>query len=351
MPLGGGVTAGIAILGPMIGGLIGGLSSAGDRERGQAAAQDAMSEILALGLPPDQSGPILLKHFESAGILSPQMQQDILQQTSALANVKEDPATRRAQMEALNMIQQRAKLGLTAEDRAALNTIRTKMATDAEGKRQQILQGMHARGVGGSGAELAAQLSAAQGSAQLASSEGDALAAQASRNALAAMGQYGAQAGQVRSQDFNVNSTRAQAMDEMNRFNVKSQQATQAANVGAANDAQRFNLTNAQQISNANVGQGNQELIRQKAAQEQYYKDLAGRAQMRSNAKTNLANILSGQAAQTAQVAQTIGSGVGAAAGALYPKVKGPKKTQEELDEEDKPYNYGANADDYRNLP
>lgn len=314
----------ISILGPMLGGLIGGLSSASDREAAQRAAMDAVAEVEKLGLPPDQSAPIILKHFQAAGVLSPQMEHDILIQSSKLGEVKEDPRLRDAQMNALQMLGQRARVGLGPEERAAFNKLRTQLASEEEGKRQQILQGMQARGLGGSGAELAAQLGAAQTGAQIASSQGDDIAAAAARNALDAMSKYGTMSGQVRGQDFDINSTRARAIDEMNRFNVQSQQGTQQRNVASQNAAQQFNLQNAQNIANQNVQVDNNELVRQRLAQSQYYQDLAARAKMLADAKMQRSNILAGQAANTAQNAQNIGSGVGAAAGAIYGQMTKP---------------------------
>lgn len=324
------ITGAASILGPMLGGIIGGLTSAGDREAAERAAMDAISEIEKLGLPPDQSAPVILKHFQSAGVLSPQMEQDILIQSSEVGKIKEDPRLRDAQMQALEMLGQRARVGLGPEERAAFNKLRTQLAAEAEGKRQQILQSMQARGLGGSGAELAAQLGAAQSGAQIASQQGDDLAAAAARNALNAMSTFGTMSGQVRGQDFDVNNARARAIDEMNRFNVQAQQGVQQRNIASQNQAQEFNLRNAQNIANQNVQMDNNELLRQRQAQSQYYQDLANRAKMLADAKMQKSNVLQGQAQQTAQNAQNIGSGIGSAAGALYGEVTKTPQVKDE---------------------
>jgi hypothetical protein len=97
--------------------------------------------------------------------------------------------------------------------------------------------------------------------------------AQAQERALSALGQSAQQAGSMRSQDLDVAKTKAQALDERNRFLAQNSISRQARNVGALNEAQQQNLANAQSIKNSNVNLANQEAQRQAQAQQQTYAD------------------------------------------------------------------------------
>ncbi len=308
--------AGASVAGPILGGVMGSLFGGGDRDRANQLMEEAMAEINSVGAPPDLSREIILQKFSQAGLYTPQLEQAIDLGISKVSQINENPELAKAQMGALESLSTRGKTGLTAEDRAALNQVRSEVQRDSQAKQGQILQQMQARGLGGSGAELLAQLSSAQAGDDRASMEGDNIAAQASRNALEAMVQGGQLAGNIRGQDFDVNRTRAAAEDEVNRFNVQNAIGRQTRNVGMGNQAQQQNLSEKQRVQDANTQMSNQELYRQAEAQRQNWLDRMNQAQAKAQAKTGQAQNLQGQAAQTGQMWQSIGSGVGAAAGA-----------------------------------
>lgn len=322
MPVTGTAVASVAA--PIVGGIIGNIASAGDRAKAKAAAEEAMSIIDSIGAPPDLSREILLEKFQQVGILTPKLESEINLGISQVSQVTEDPKLKDAQMQALQILQQRGSTGLGPEDRAALNQIRQEVSRDVQGKQQQILQNMQARGMGGSGAELAAQLSASQEGAERASAESDRQAATASERALQAITQAGQLGGQVRGQDFDVNKTKAAAQDEVARFNVANAVARQTRNIGSENQASAANLSEAQRVRDANTAQANAEKQRQVEAQRQQWLDSLAGAQARSGARSGLQNLYSQQAAQTqqgySQMGQGAGAGAGAASGALAKK-------------------------------
>jgi hypothetical protein len=306
---------------PAVAGVLGRMMSSGDRKEAERLANEAYAEIEALGLPPDQSTELMLEKFKSAGLYTPELEQEIRQTVSKTSEIKEDPRLKDAQMKALEMMQQTGRTGLNATDRAALNQIRQEVQRDAEAKRQQIMQSMQARGQAGGGAELAASLLSAQAGADQQSEAGDRIAAQAQERALQAMMQSGQLGGQVRGQDLDYNRTVAEAADEMERFNIQNAVNRQQRNVGARNQGQQMNLQQQQEIMNANTAMSNAEKQRQAQAARQYYNDLAARAQSRAQARLGQANLKAGNAADTAKMVQGIGSGVGAAAGAYANRV------------------------------
>jgi hypothetical protein len=290
--------------------IIGQLASAKDRDRASQLMNDAANEILSVGAPPIVAREIILQKFEQAGLLTPEVENEIKLGPSLVEQIKEAPELRQAQMGALDIISQRARGGLTAEDRAALNQVRSEVAQDAAARDASILQSMQARGMAGAGNELAQRLISSQASANRTSTEGDNLAAMASRNALAAASQMGSLGNQIRGQDFDINQTRASAADAINQFNVQNAVSRQTRNVGTKNQAQQFNVTRQQDVSDANVGAANAEKQRQVDAEKWMYNAALDRAKARSQA-------ISGQAEQAGQSAQSTAgfwSGMGSAA-------------------------------------
>lgn len=306
-----------SVLGPVFGGILGNVFGAGDRDAAYKASMDAYNEIKNLGVPPDLAAPIILKHMQSAGVLTPELEKQINIGVSQAAQVQEDPKLREAQMDALNQLSERSKTGLTATDRARLNDVLTQTNRTNEANQNSIIQNMQARGQGGAGAELAARLSAAQNAGNQANSNSLDVASQANQAALQALGQYGNLSGSIRSQDFSNNMAKANASDEFNRFNTQNQINTQQRNVDRGNSANQYNLQNQQNIANQNVGMDNQELQRQRQAQLTQYQLEQQNAKMRSDADIAKANVLSGKAAQTGQQWSNIGGAIGAGSAAV----------------------------------
>lgn len=300
------------------GGLLGNIFASNDKNKARELAQEAYNELAAMGLPPDLSRAIILQKFQEAGSMSPEMEQAIDIGISEVSQIQEDPSLKQAQTGALQQLQQVAKGGLRPEDRAAYNELRNKSQQAQQGRSGLIQQQFQARGQGGQGAELAAQIANAQSGANQMSQQGDQISADASRRALEALSSSGQLAGQVRGQDFDVNRTKAGAADQFKQFNAANSMAIQSRNIAAKNAAQAANLANQQAIANANVGQSNQELLRQQDAQRQFWNDKMARQQAVSGAKLGQANIFAGQAANTAQNWQGIGSGVGGAINAVH---------------------------------
>lgn len=303
--------AAAAVAGPIVGGLVGNLMSQGDKKKQQKMMKQALAELEAVGYPPDLSKAMVVEELQRQGIYTPELQQEIDVAESEMGKITEDQSLRDAQKQALAMMQQRAQVGLGAEDRAALNEIRRQVQSDAEAKRQQIMQTMAARGQAGGGADLMAQLQASQGAADQAAAGSDAIMAQAQQRALEALGRSGQMAGEVRSQDFGVASARAQALDERNRFLAQNAVARQASNVGALNEAQRLNLSEQQRLHEQNIANRRAEAERQTREQGSLFDRQLGLAGAKAGALTGQANFYGQQAANTQQQMAGIGQAVG----------------------------------------
>lgn len=308
-----------AIAAPIIGGIVGNIASSGDRQRAREAYQTALAEIEAIGAPPDLAREIILQRFEQVGVLTPELEEAVTLEAPKVAAIKEAPELRQAQMTALQLLGERAKTGFSAEDRAALAQIQLQQARDTEAKRQQILQSFQQRGMGGAGAELAAQLQAASAGAAQAGEEGLKLQAQAQRAALEAASQYGGLGGQIRGQEFDIARAKAGAEDQaaMARFNEAV--ARQQRNVATRMGVQERNLAARQKAADLNVQQANAELQRQRDAQAQMYQLNLQRAGLRSGAQRGMGQVYQQQAGQTAGMWSGIGAGLGRGIAAYKP--------------------------------
>jgi hypothetical protein len=160
--------------------------------------------------------------------------------------IKLDPKLKGYEMQALADLEQISKDGLSMRDQADLARLEGQVNRQNAGRTGAIQQSMAARGMGGSGLELVAQMQANQDATErqaLASLEKAAMAQDGRRNATA---QLGSQAGQMSARDFAQQAQRAQAQDAINRFNVANQNSTNSAN-----------WQGRQGLANQNVNQNN----------------------------------------------------------------------------------------------
>lgn len=304
-------------VGNVVGGILGKDAAAGDigEARNQKIiANQILQEVQAA---PDISKPLILEKYKSAGVLTPEMEQYISAGPSAMQGINSDQQSLDAQRQALHQMQQRSVGGLTSADRAALNQANLATQGDTQSKIQQILQQQQARtgGAGMQGNTLAAQLQAAQSGANREAGNSNAIAQLAAQNALQATSLTGQLGGQLNQQQFGQQSQKAQAADQMNRFNIQNQIGQQQRNVGTSNQAQASNLANAQNIGNMNTQQQNQELQNQLQREAQQWQMNLNRAGLQSGATNQLGSYLQGQGEKTAQGTQNMWAGIGGLAG------------------------------------
>lgn len=139
---------------------------------------------------------------------------------SAWEGYTPDAAGSAAQKLALQKLQEQATTqGLTADEKYDMSEGLDEAANYERGQRGAILENAQARGVGGSGLELAAQLQSQQGGAMRANQAArSAQAVAARRKALAAM-QLGEFGGGMRRQGFEEFGAKASAQDNIDKFN------------------------------------------------------------------------------------------------------------------------------------
>lgn len=291
---------GAAMASGIVGGIMSGNASkkaaAAQQAAIQAAMAQAMSIIDSVGAPPDLSKAIMIEQLQLAGVYTPEMEEAVDMEVSKVSQIQEDKGLRENQVKALQEISKRGRAGLTPEERAEFNKSRGEVQRDLEAKNQQIIQNLAMRGQGGGGAEIAARLLASQESADRASEESDRINATASARALEAIRESGQLSGQLRSQDFDIEATKAGAQDEFDRFNVENQVARQQRNVDSRNVAQATNLGEKQRVQDTNTAAANQEKYRQVQAQRDFWQDKLTQAQAKASVLTGGAGMM-GQAA------------------------------------------------------
>lgn len=302
------------------GGLAGMFASNAARQDAKNSANQALQELLSVGLPPDLSNPVAIKHLQSVGLYTPQLEQAIDLGITQTEQIQEDPALKAQQMRQMSALEQLSQRGLSPAQQAALQQSRMQNEADEQSRQASIIQQLQARGQGGSGAELAARLQSSQAAANRGSQAGLEAVGQSSMAAQNALQMLGNQAGQVRAQDFGVAKDISSAADLRSRFNVEAAQGRQTRNVGAQNIGQDRNLTRAEKVADTNVMLDNQELLRQNQAKQDYWNSQLQRANMRSGGYANQGKSQAADAQATSDMYSKIGSGAGTMASGINKK-------------------------------
>lgn len=200
---------------------------------------------------------------------------------SEFDNVSSDPRLKDAQMSALRSMQDVANNGgMNAEDKANLARIQSEASQADRGRRDAIMQNMQARGMGGAGTELLAQLQSSQAATDRQAQQGLDVAGMAQRRALEAMMNQGNMAGNIRGQDFGEASQKASAADAIAKFNASNSLANQQFNIGndinkqqtnmqAVNQGNQFNIQGKQGVASANVDNTNKAQVQNNDVKQQ----------------------------------------------------------------------------------
>lgn len=318
------ISAGLAIAGPILGGLFGDNQAAYDKAQAREMAKEAAKRLTEVGIPPAESMQITLKYLSSVGKLTPELEESINQQDTELKNIELDPRSKEAQFRALSELEELGDGGMRLSDEAAMADAMGNVQTKSRGAREAIDASMKARGAFGSGAELASKLAAQQDADAEANEIGLKTAAGAQDRALQAIIQAGELGGNLRAADFGEQKAIADAQDQINAFNTANSRDTVARNVAAKNAANQFNLMNEQRIGDENVGTANKEQIYNKELKQKEFENTLQKEQSVANALTQNASQLSKDASNTAAKWAGVGQGVGEIGASLIDK--GDKK-------------------------
>ncbi len=190
------------------------------------------------------------------------------QGSSAYDSIATDPRLRGNQEDALAALAGISQGGgFNAADKANLSRIQSETSQADRGRREAILQNLGARGMGGSGMDLLAQLQSSQAATDRSSQAGLDIAAQGQQRALDAIMQSGQLSGQMQSQDFSQAAQKAAAQNAINQFNTQNTNTGNLANQSAQNQfamnqaagrlgAQSTNVANQMATQTGNVNRG-----------------------------------------------------------------------------------------------
>jgi|SRR5665213_3205381 len=293
------------------------------------ARQQALGQWTGINAPSVASQQLNLQDYQNAGNLNLQNEQALQQGPNAMAGIQTDPRLVQAQMSALNQLSTTGAMGMTPGEQAALTQAQNNAASQAQAKNAQIMRQFEAQGMGGSGAQLAAQLNNSQASAQQLANNSNQVAQNAQQNALQAISQAGTLGGQMQAQSFGQQAQTAQAQNYINQFNTQNSQGVQNQNVQAANAAALRNLQNQQQISNQNTQLSNQQQQYNKQLVQQQFNNQTALAAGRSGQYQGIAQANQQQAGNTANMYAGMGQGVDTGVGALYNAYNSPSNSSQ----------------------
>lgn len=295
-----------------------GFLTGGAQNSATQAQQQALQNLQNVETPDIDSMKIQLDQLVQQGVLTPEQAQTYLQGPSAMNGITLDPALQQASKNALLSLQNLASQGgMTAADRANLNSIQNQELATAKGARDAILQNAQARGLGSSGMAVLAELQNAQDAATRQNQRDLDVAGQAQSRALQALQNAGTLGGQMQDRSFQQQSDIAKANDAINNFNAQNKQNVENQNVQARNAAQQYNLQNKQDIANQNVGLKNQQEQFNKGLTQQDFENRYRKAGGVASGYQNLGQQYSTNAQQNLGV---LGSGLGALGAALSDK-------------------------------
>lgn len=155
--------------------------------------------------------------------------------------MREDPATRNMQMQALARMAGLSEQGLSDVDQAGFYNAQQMGNQMARSGREAAMLDAQRRGAGGSGMEFALREIANQGGAQRAQEAAMQQAAESAKQRAMYNQAFLQGSGQVRGQDFANQAANTNIINQFNQANTQSRNQANQYNVGNRNDAARYN--------------------------------------------------------------------------------------------------------------
>jgi hypothetical protein len=312
--------------------IAGGVASNNASKRAAGTAASNAERFYNFDDPNYEAMKLKLDQLQSQGQLTPEMEQAVLQDPSLLNNVTEDPRLRKADIDALNTLSQiSSEQGLDAGSRAKLLEAQLSNDAAARGHREANLQQAAQRGVAGTGLEFVSNQMADQNAANQNALTGTQAAADASAREIAALTQMGNLGNQTRSQDFAQAQAKANAQNDINRFNAQAQQAVQGANVSTRNAAQAGNLAEAQRIADANVGIRNQQQTSNAGLEQTKFNNNLARAQGAAGLTGSQVQAQTAQGQQQANLYGGLGQSLIGTGASIYANSNDPLKQKQAM--------------------
>ena len=291
-----GAATGASVGGPwgaVVGGVAGYLMGSDDESGGMY--DSLLAEARNLPLPVlKEYYPELYRQVVS---LNPDLETSVELGPSEMAGVATDPALRQAQLNALSKLQEVGDAGgRDAQFLADQSRLESDINTNLQGQQGAIEQNLATRGLSGGMSEMVSKNINAQGAANRQAQMAMDSKAQAEQRALQALMQSGQLGGQMQAQDFGQQSAKAQAADNIAKFNAQNRQQVLSNNVAIKNNAQLNNANNAQNTANQNVGLRNEAQQYNQSLDQQNFNNQLSRLGLVGNATAGAAQASQNQA-------------------------------------------------------
>jgi hypothetical protein len=307
------------------------------------SAQEYLKQALAaynnVNVPTTASETVNELPMQSVqGTVTPQNIQVAEQAPSEYNNISLDPATRAAQMSALQSYTDIANSGgLDAESKLAIQQAIDAANAQSRGAQGAIMNQAQAMGQGGGDFALTQRAIAAQGASNTAATQGMQAAAEAEANREAALNSMANIGGSINASDYGQAANKAASQNTINATNTGARNAANTGNVSNQIQTGEFNTNTAQGVNAANTTAGqNKVYYNASLPQQQFNNELAkasgvagvdatraNAAQAATNANNAFTGSLLGTAGTVAGAA--LGGPAGAVIGNQVAKTAAPK--------------------------
>lgn len=313
---------------PIVSGILGSEAASGAKQNAENDMKRALAAYTNINLPDKEKMRLALEQYQSQGNLAPSTETAQILGDTALQNINLNPKYNEATMSALAKMSQIAEQGLPEADRAQLQNILNETNQQNTSNQKAILENRAARGMGGSGDELASQLASAQSGANNASNQALQLAAIAAQRKLDAADRSGNLGNTLQQAEYGRQKDLYGKQDAISEFNANQKQNSQMRNVDRSNRAQEINLAANQGLSNSNVNLRNEQQKFNKGLEQNQFENELKRASGVSAGYQNMAGLNAGQAADTAKMFSGIGGSLATGLMSLKPKPEIEDNTQ-----------------------
>lgn len=226
-----------AVVVPAVVSLIGNALASGDKDKARQLYEKAAS----------QYGDAIVPQLQK--VVAEKFGRSALEQVAPRGDIAQDQDLARNKMAEIANTS-----GMTAEDAAAAEGIRQQAMSQERAQRLSVLQGMQRRGMANSGASIAAQMQAQQGAADRNSLQDINVMAQSMANRRQAIMGLGQLSGQQQQQYLDLASQKAQAQDNIRRFDIENIYKAAQMNNQAAKDQFGMQMQKAQGQQQAAAG-------------------------------------------------------------------------------------------------
>jgi hypothetical protein len=263
---------------PLLGGIFG-PSIVGDTGTPGEDFTSGIDEIRGIDVPGIAEQIVNWESLVQQGYLTPLEVQEIKADPSKLRDFAGTQAFKDASSEGLAALKEVAESGFSLQDKANMEEIRRRLATQEKGSREAILQNALQRGVGGSGLEMTSNLVNQQASADRSALENLMTAARGEERRLGAAERGASLGASLRGQEFGEEKAMDDAEMLINQFNAQLGMRKAEGDIGRRERAYSQNLSEAQRIADTNNKMRYEADLRNKGLIQQKYQNELNKGQ------------------------------------------------------------------------